>query len=494
VGWIMSWTVAILLLVFYAILGYKKPAVALITSPILSIGTGYILFWVEPIIAILFGAAIFLVTLVGILLARREPGTEQWPHECAKWILIGLASFLFLAVAFVVFGPGGIFGAVLFVLFVGAVISYGLASRQATAAYVISTIGSSMRQNLPLPMALESAASGRMDKRARILLNIKKWLVEGYSLSESIKRGYPRCPGYALAMIGAAERIDQLPLAVESLEADMIARAQERRKLRPVHPFYPVILMLFVFFMVWALATRVAPRLHEVLQETFHEGAGHPAVVFPAATRFLMRIAGFIGYEYGWLIGLVAGLALLVIVGVWIRIKFRPRQPQSPYLLSRIGDAIKWHLPILHWFERNYAMVQVVEFLRLSLNAGCPVDVAIKNTLGLDVNNCFRKRLKSWLAKVEAGDNIAAAARKSGLGHTVAWAFDEQVNQGDTLALLEMLESFYRSNYSYRVNLARFIMWPCVSIVLGVIVGFVVYAFFCPLVLIINQMTNLVYP
>jgi hypothetical protein len=97
-------------------------------------------------------------------------------------------------------------------------------------------------------------AAGRTDKRSRILSNIKKWLVEGYWLSESIKRGYPRCPGYALAMIAAAERIDQLPLAVESLEADMIARARERRKLRPVHPFYPVILMLFVFFMVWVTA------------------------------------------------------------------------------------------------------------------------------------------------------------------------------------------------------------------------------------------------
>lgn len=479
---------ALLILVVYGILGYKKPAVALITSPIVSLGAGYILSLAEPVTGVLFGATIFLVTLVAILLARREPGTEEWPQICAKWILIGFALLLLFVTAFAVFGSGGMFGLVLFLLFIGAVIGYGLTSRQATAAYVISTIGSSMRQNLPLPMALESAASGRTDKRSRILLNIKKWLVEGYSLSESIKRGYPRCPGYALAMIAAAERIDQLPLAVESLEADMIARAQERKKLRPVHPFYPVILMLFVFFMVWALATRVAPRLHEVLQET------HPAVVFPTATRFLMRIAGFIGYEYGWLIGLVAGLVLLVIVGVWIRIKFRPRQPQSPYLLSRIGDSVKWHLPILHWFERNYAMVQVVEFLRLSLNAGCPVDVAIKNTLGLDVNNCFRRRLKSWLAKVEAGDNVAAAARKSGLGRAIAWAFDEQVNQDNALAVLEMLESFYRSNYSYRVNLARFIMWPCVSIMLGVIVGFVVYAFFCPLVLIINQMTNLVYP
>jgi type II secretory pathway component PulF len=485
---------ALLILVAYVILGYKKPAIALITSPVVSFLLGCSLFLTDPVRGIVLPASIFFVTLVAILLARREPGTEQWPQKCAKWILISFVSLLLFVTVFAMFGSGGAFGAVFFCLFIGAVIAYGLTSRQAMGAYVISTIGSSMRQNLPLPMALDSAASGRTDKRSRILLNIKKWLVEGYSLSESIKRGYPRCPSYALAMIAAAERIDQMPVAVQSIEADMIARAQQRRKLRPVHPLYPVILMLFMFFMVWALALRVAPRLHGILQETLDEGAGHPAVVFPAATRFVMRIAGIFGYEYGWLIGLVVALLLLVIIGVWIRIKFRPRQPQSPYLLSRIGDFVKWHLPILHWFEHNYSMVQVVELLRLSLNAGCTVNGAIANTLNLDVNNCFGKRLRSWLTKVEAGGNMAAAARESGLGHTIAWAFDEQVNQGNTLAVLEMLESFYRSNYSYRVNLARFIMWPCVSITMGVIVGFVVYAFFSPLVVIINQMTNLVYP
>jgi len=138
--------------------------------------------------------------------------------------------------------------------------------------------------------------------------------------------------------------------------------------------------------------------------------------------------------------------------------------------------------------------VQVVELLRLSLNASCTVNDAIANTLNLDVNNCFKKRLLSWLVKVERGDNIAAAARESRLGNSLVWAFDEQVNQGNTLAILETLESFYRSNYSYRVNLARFIMWPCVTIIMGAMVGFVVYAMFSPGIAIINHLANLVTP
>ena len=148
----------------------------------------------------------------------------------------------------------------------------------------------------------------------------------------------------------------------------------------------------------------------------------------------------------------------------------------------------------MRWFENNYSMVQVVELLRLSLNANGKVDNAIANTLELDVNNCFRKRLKKWLEQVERGENIANAARQSKLGSSLAWAFDEQVNQGNTLTILETLESLYRSNYDYYANLARFIMWPCLTLAMGALVGFVIYAMFSPGVAIVNNLANHVMP
>jgi len=480
--------IAILVLLLCVILGFKKPGIALVTLPVVCFLLGYAAVLRESFENILFVPVIFIVTLLAVLMARREPDSEKWPQKCAKWILITFASLFLLVTAGFVFSPLSIIGFMFFILFVGSIIAYGLTSRHATAAYVVSTIGSSMRQNLPLPMALESAAGGRTDRRSRILRRIQKWLVQGYSLSESIKRGYPKCPGYIVAMIAAAERIDQLPLAMKSIEADMVTKADESRKIRPVHPAYPIILIILMFFIVSGLMWTVFPQFHSVLTE-MTEGAQ-----LPASTRFLIRATSFITYDYGWLITLVFALIVLVVVPASIRIKFRPRRPDKPYLISRIADFIKWHLPVLHWFEKNYSMVQVIELLRLSLNADGRVNDAIANTLYLDVNHCFRKRLKKWLEKVERGDNITIAARQTGLGSPLAWAFDEQVNQGNTLTVLETLESLYRSNYSYRANLVRFIMWPCVSLVMGVMVGFVVYAIFSPLIVIVNHTADLAFP
>jgi len=479
--------IAILVLVLYIYLGLKKPAIALITSPFVA-GAILLLGAAEESAVVIIVPVIFFATLIAVLMSKREPDLEQWPQVCAKWILIIFVFLLFSVTMGFVFGPLGVIGIVFFILFTGLIIAYGVTSRHATAVYVISTIGSSMRQNLPLSMALESAASGRADYRSIILQRIQKWLVQGYSLSESIKRGYPKCPGYAVAMIAAAERIDQLPLAIKAVEADMITKADDRRKIRPVHPFYPLIIIVFTLSILFGVMMFVIPQFESVLRELTGGGS------LPLATRIVIGATHFIAYKYGWLIGLSLLLVILVAVPVSIYIRFRPRRPQKPYLLSRMGDFIKWHLPVLHSFEKNYSMVQVVELLRLSLNAGCTVNDAIENTLGLDVNNCFKKRLRKWLQKVERGDNIARAIKACRLGSPLAWAFDEKVNQGNTLTILETLESFYRSNYNYFVNLARFIMWPCVILMIGAMVGFVVLAIFTPGITVINELSGLVMP
>jgi len=480
--------ITLLVLTCYIYLGWKYPTIALVTSPF--IAGSLILFGVVDgnTAVVVIAPGIFIITIITILLSKPEPGDEQWPQVFAKWILIIFVLLLLLVTLSVAFGFLGVSGIVLFVIFIGSIIAYAFTSRLATDTYVISTIGSIMRQNLPLSMALESAASARADKHSRILNQIQKWLIQGYSLSESVKRGYPKCPGYAVAMIAAAERINQLPLAIQAIEADMVTKADERRKIRPVHPLYPVILMVFMFFMLLSVMTFVIPAFETALVEILEGG------MLPAATRFLMGITGFLVKEFAWVTWPLFILLVITIIPISIYIKFRPRRPYKPYLLSRMGDFVKWHLPVLHHFEKDYSLVHVVELLRLSLNAGCPVNEAIKNTLSLDVNNCFKRRLRRWLEKVERGENIAAAIRESGLGSPLAWAFDEKVNQGNTLSILETLESFYRSKYSYAVNLARFIMWPCLILIMGLIVGFVIYAIFSPSIVIIGTLSDMVIP
>jgi len=479
--------ISIVTMAFFGILGYKKPALALITSPIAVIALIFVSVINEQTEGIVAALFILPAALIAILMSRRDPDSEQIPQRIARWILITLFFLFLFASCFALLGPLGILGLGFVILLAGFVISFALTSRYAVAAYILSTIGSSMRQNLPLAMALDSAASGQTDDRARILRRIKKWLVQGYSLSESIKRGYPKCPSRAIAMIAAAEKINQLPLAIKAIEANIVAKADENRRIRPIHPLYPVIVISFTFIVLLGLMKFVVPKFVTVLEEMLESQ-------LPVSTRYILGIADYVAYRIGPFIWLAIASIVLVVIPLSIRIRFRPRRPDKPYLISQIGDFVKWHLPILRWFERNYSMLQAVELLRLSLSAGCTVNEAIANTLGLDVNSCFKKRLRKWLLKVEAGNDIADSAKKSKLGRSLAWAFDGKINQGNTLTILETLESFHRSNYSYRVNLARFILWPCVTIAMGAMVGFVAYAIFSPMVAIIHHLADTALP
>lgn len=471
----------------YLYFAIKKPGFALVSCPFVGAILEIIVAVAENPALIIFFAFFVPFTLTMIIMSPRPPHADTWYVTGAKWLLAFIVLGIFASILAVVNAFLGLLGFAVLGLFIWGSIAYAATSRFATAAYVFSTLGYCLRNNLPLPMALESAATAQSKSRSRIMMGIKNWLIQGYPLSKALRLGYPRCPGDALAMVITSERINQLPQALAAIEANMVAKANERRIIRPINFWYPLVVLYIMTMILLGVFKFVIPKMLEVI----HEMAGGE---LPAVSRVVLSIADWICYEYGWVFGLVFFCAGPLISAYIIISRFRPRRPDRPYLASRTGDFIKWYLPIFHWFERNYSIVQVVETLRASLNAGCPVNEAIRNTLDLDVNFCFRKNLVKWHGMVESGQDVSGSAINCGMGSAIAWALDPDTNAGNTLEILETVESFYRNNYSYGVNLAKFILWPCVTVLLGVIVGFVVYAIFAPLVKVVTIYSSMVMP
>lgn len=488
-------TILVVLTALYIYLGVKRPGVALVTSlpslvaAILLIGS--IVKSIpdtESILCVIIAILYFPLTLLAILCNKSdsEMDIDIWPKVWAR----GILHFIWVALLFVVlvalFKPAGLF---FWGYFVFHIIRCKKNSRHAVTLYIISTIGASIRQNLPLPMALETAAEKKTDIRARSLRKISKWLVQGYSVSESIRNGYPKCSPDIIATIAAAENIDQLPEAFRSIEAEMVGKTLSRQQIRPVNPFYPVMVILTALSITMGLMIFIIPTFAEVIYDMSDGELG-----LPQATQLLFDFSDWMVMG-GWILlfGIPAIIAQIFIC-MFIYSRFRKRPAGEPSLYFRISDFIKWHMPLAHWFELNYSMLRVVGLLRVSLRAGCTVNDAIKNTLRLDINNCFRKRLSKWLKKIEQGENISAAARDAKVGRTIAWAFDDTINQGNTGGILEMLEKFHRTNYSYRSNIVSFIMWPSVTLMLAVVVGYITYAMITPMITITAYMAETAMP
>lgn len=474
----------------YLLLAYMKPAIAFVTAPIAAFLIGYIAAVANAAEIAILVPVVFIGTLIVVSLTARDRESRQWFHWGARYLLLGITTMVVMGVILAGLGvleSGYVVAVVLLSAVVGfltSMIHYSWTSRRRTAASVFSTLGAIVRQNLPLPMALDCAAVGADSGVADAFRGIKAWLVKGCSLTDAIRRGYPECSPGSLAMVAAGERIGQLPAALAAIETDVKTQTVGPRRLRPVHPFYPVFVVALTFVLLTGILTFVMPQFVTVLKEMV---GGQ----LPVSTRILLRIVdGVTNESYGvLLLFLAVGIALA-------RIAYRTarKHPERPSLALWVGDSLAWRFPITHWFEKDRSLVQTLEVLRISLMAGGPVNEAIRSTLPLDVNLWFRKRLQCWLQRVERGEDIAQSARRCRLGRGLAWAFDAGGNAGDTPALLEVLENHYRSLYSYRLNVMRYVLWPVGILLLGGMVGFVVYSIFSPTVAVIHSMSLYVYP
>ena len=470
-----------LLIGFYFYLWPKKPVMAMVSSPFVFAALLYIAKWNQDPTLLVLALIAFVAAMLMLSIKKAETIKDIWVRTLARWLVAILVVITLTGLSFQIF-PGLIIVPMLFFLLAGFVISYTICARQSAVVDVVSTIGACMRQNLPLATALAGAARQRTDKQGLILGRVAEWLTQGFSLSESLKRGYPSCPGRVIALIAMGERADQVPTALKAIEKDLLEKGRERMKVNPAHPLYPCIVLTTTFFVGLGLMIVVVPKFKKIFEDM--------DATLPRSTQLLIN---FYDASYEWILGILVVFVLIVVPWSFY-LRLRPRQPDRPRLMSWVGDFVKWHIPISRWFEKHYSLVQVVESLRLSIRAGCTVDKAIDNTLGLDVNLCFRRRLRKWLDSVTRGEDTARAAGVCGLGRPLVWAFDSEVNRGNTPAILEILEDFYRSNYSYRVILARHVLWPIIILLLAVVVGFMVYAFFSPVAGMTEHMAAQVMP
>ena len=487
----MDWLYFIIIPVFvfigFCVLAWHKSALGLILMPFVIAGmiiSGLIYFEGEIVgeNIFLFFLALFLfpVTIGIVRWAPSDSPLETPWYKAVAGIIITIFQYIIvLAILSFVFN---VLGPILFALFVIAVGRFKKTSKYSLALEIISAIGMSMRQSLPLPMALNSAAHGQKPKESKIFTNVAHWLSQGQPLSEAMRRGYPKCPPELLASIAAAEKINQLPNAIKTIESDITEKVNDCKQIRPDYKWYPVVVGSIAFLICLGLLYFIVPVFAEVLADMSDGMAG-----LPALTQTLLNLSLWLKGRNG------LNLLLVLIPIVWIQlhlmyIRFRRRNPQQPRQLSRIGDSLKWYLPVLNWFEQNYSQLQLIETLKVGLRAGYPVNTLLRNSLELDMNYWYRNQIREWLYKIERGDNIAQSALKSGIGKTLAWAMDDTVNKGNAPLILESLEEVYRGQYNYRMNLLNAVACPLTVIGLGACVGLVVTAMFLPMVKMIEIM------
>ncbi|MDH4202258.1 MAG: type II secretion system F family protein [Phycisphaerae bacterium] len=458
-------------------MAWKKPGVALSLLLLTAAGmflSGLIYYDGEVVDEgfVIFLLPVFLIPIT-ICIVHWGPSSSQlerpW-YKAVTGFILAIVKYLFILAIFIVVFQ--FFSPVLFAIFVMGSYQWAQARKYGLAVDIISTVAMCIRQSLPLPMALATAAHGKKKKDAAVFNNIAHWLTQGWPLSESLRRGYPKCPSEILASISTAEKMDQLPRAIESLQKQAAEKMRSKKIEKSDILIYPTTVLTVAFFIMMGLAIFIVPTFSEVLLDMSDGKAS-----LPFATQSLLDFSS-------WMMQRDGLNALLFVLPVFLFMAFkaylvaRKRRPEKPRLLSRLGDRIKWCTPVLHWFEKTFANIYLSQTLHAGITAGYPVNTTIRNAIGLDVNRCYQKRLEKWLDQIEAGNNIAQSAKACGLDKKLCWAMDEKMNKGSTPQILGSLEMLYRCQYNYRKNVLIAATEPLMILCLGLCVGYVVLAMF----------------
>lgn len=389
---------------------------------------------------------------------------------------------------------------VLFLTFLGflaaALFRTATALRRAVVGSVVAHLAVCTRQNMPLSTALLMGALSENGTRASILRRLAHELQQGYSLSAAIARSWRRCPSLVATTIAAGETQHQLPAVLVQLQEQIADENAHLGHFRFMSPVYPLLLLFFLFWLTLGLLIFVMPKFEEIFVDFDAQ--------LPAATEWLLSAARHIpniavplapgsdAPEWVFAVYLIVMVSMFMAVP-WVVIYFvvrefvyATRRPAKPYVFSLFVDTLGWYLPVWRSMSRQRGLAAVTGVMSTGLRSGQPLHRTVADAAQLDVNIHLRRKLRIFAEELGAGQPADSTARRLGLGRALAWALDPATHRGQLIDTLEMISNYFRNCVQYKAVLMMNTFGPAATIVLGLIVGFVIYAFFTPLVALIE--------
>ncbi len=301
------------------------------------------------------------------------------------------------------------------------------------------------------------------DKLREILIEVRKDVEGGQSLSESLRKHPDTFNELYVAMVEAGETggiLDQTLVRVaEQLEKDAALRRQVKAAM-----IYPLLIGSFALIVLVALVAFLVP----VFEKIFKDFGGE----LPAITKFTVFLSHLVTRQWYILIAVVFGI-------VWL----------FKYWKNSDTGKVQWDRLKLKFPMKIGDIVQKVALARFSrtfsglIAAGVPMLEAIEITGKTSGNKVVEMAMDDVRDSVKKGGSLTAPMA------AVPEAFPVMVTQmigvGEETGALETMMSkvadFYEEQVETAVKALTSILEPVMIIVVGGIVGFIVIAMYLPM-------------
>jgi general secretion pathway protein F len=295
-----------------------------------------------------------------------------------------------------------------------------------------------------------------------IIVQIRKDVVEGSSLSGSMSQ-FPRIfsPFY-ISMVRAGEASGTVPVVLEQL-ADYSEKQQDFvRKIRAALA-YPLLMFLFGTLILFFLITFVIPSITNVFDEMNQS--------LPMITTVLISLSSFL--RDGW------WLILLLTATIFGLGRFAVTRTEQG---RRLWNRALLQVPFFGKMNRKMAVARFASTLGTLLQHGVPLLTALEISRHITRNLLIAEAIENAGKDIKEGQGVSPALARSGLFPRMA---TEMIAIGEQSGKLE--EMLYRISDSYEKETAAAIAFfmallePLMILIMGLLVGFVVISVLLPI-------------
>ncbi|MFQ5604088.1 MAG: type II secretion system F family protein [bacterium] len=296
---------------------------------------------------------------------------------------------------------------------------------------------------------------------ARVLPDLLERLQDGSRFSEACAAWTGMFSKFYVNMIKAGEAGGMLELVLEHL-ANYLEKEDSVQKQIRAALAYPLLMLSMGILTVTILLTFVVPQIVTM----FHE----IGQTLPLPTKILLSVSNSVSNQ--WPLMLLAGL----ILATMIKIKYT----QNEFKLRL--DKLKLRLPFFGSLIIQAEITQFARTMSALLAHGVPIhqafEVVVAACKNLILQQEFSKTAEAIRSGGRMGDNLAAGDHLPALlGQMISIA--EDTNQ-----LEKVLNRIAKSNeqeVERRVSLFTRLLEPAMIILIGAVIGFIVFAMMMPI-------------
>ncbi len=320
---------------------------------------------------------------------------------------------------------------------------------------------------LPLTESLSLLEKQEKGKLQTIIADLLQSIEGGESLTAALKKHRDVFGDIYIASISAGEEAGVLEKVLAQL-ADTLEKRQEFVGKVKGAMIYPVIILTGMGGVIFIVVTFVIPKMASLYSEFNTK--------LPWETRVLMAIANLSGVII-WLLP----LSLAIGVMFW---KILMRRQEMRYRF----DEVKLRFPIIGPLVKTTLITNIVRTLGMMVSAGVPLIDSVE-TVGRSAGNLVYKRALTRIAqRIEKGFPLSESMREQMIFPDLLVemiATGEQTGKLDTI--LFRLAHFFEVEADQQVKTLTSAIEPLIMIVLGVGVGFLVFAVIMPIYNLTSQ-------